>query len=52
MMRAMRNKYNVKVVSFIVAAVFVLGIGAYAMMERGPSGSDLVHRRGRSGQHY
>ena len=35
MMRAMRNKYNVKVVSFIVAAVFVLGIGAYAMMGMG-----------------
>ena len=35
MMRAMRNKYNVKVVSFIVAAVFVLGIAAYAMMGMG-----------------
>ena len=35
MMRAMRNKYNVKVVSFVVAAVFVLGIAAYAMMGMG-----------------
>lgn len=35
MMRAMRNKHNVKTVSFIVAVVFVLGIGAYALMSMG-----------------
>ncbi len=35
MMQALRNKHNVKTVSFIVAVVFVLGIGAYAMMGTG-----------------
>ncbi len=35
MMRALRNKHNVKWTSFIVAAVFVLGVGAYALMGAG-----------------
>ncbi len=35
MMRALRNKHNVKTVSFIVAVVFVLGIAGYAMMSMG-----------------
>lgn len=35
MMRALSNKHNVKVVSFVVAVVFVLGIGAYALMSMG-----------------
>lgn len=35
MMRALRNKHNVKWTSFIIAIVFVLGVGAYALMGAG-----------------